>query len=128
MDRHQPGTLSQRGMERRHIGKSDEQLRVLCDFLIVQQRQDAGTAVAAAEAQDGLHRIVAEEIIDIPGPFRIGPGKETIIPSDRRHHLDAITGPFQPGYGRRNILAFIVCGRRCDADAVTAAQCRSPKV
>ena len=97
------------------------------DIFIVQLIEDTRRAVAAIEANNGLDIIVVEQGIDIAGPFRIGPRKETIIPSDRRHHLDAITGPFQPGYGRRNILAFIVRGRRCDADAVTAMQCRSPK-
>lgn len=97
------------------------------DIVIIQFIEDARRAVAAIEANNGLDIIVVEQGIDIAGPVRIGPGKETIIPSDRRRHLDAITGPFQPGYGRRNILAFIVRGRRCDADAVAAAQCRSPK-
>lgn len=97
------------------------------DVIIIQLIEDTRRAVAAIEADNGLDIIVVEQGIDIAGPFRIGPGKETIIPSDRRHHLDAITGPFQPSYGLRNILAFIVRGRRCDADAVAAVQCRSPK-
>lgn len=97
------------------------------DIVVIQLIEDACRAIAAIETEDGLDVIVVEQGVDIAGTFFISAGKETIISGDRRHHLNAISSPFQPGYSCRNILAFVVRRRRGNADTVAAMQCRSPE-
>ena len=97
------------------------------DIVVIQLIEDACRAIAAIETEDGLDVIVVEQGVDIAGPFLIGPGKEAVTPGNRRHQLDAISSPFQPGYSCRNILSFIVRCRRSNADTVAAMQCRSPE-
>lgn len=96
------------------------------DIVVIQLIEDACRAIAAIETEDGLDVIVVEQGVDIAGPFLIGPGKEAVTPGNRRHQLDAITGLFQPVHSRGNILAFIMCRRRGNADTVAAMQSRSP--
>ena len=125
--RDQAAFFPEGNLQRRHITEADDQFRMSGDIVVIQLIEDACRAIAAIETEDGLDVIVVEQGVDIAGPFLIGPGKEAVTPGNRRHQLDAISSPFQPGYSCRNILSFIVRRRRGNADTVAAMQCRSPE-
>ena len=111
-----------RRQQRRDVGVSDDRARPPRERLEVDAVEDAGHAVAAANAPDGVDRRIAERRVEVGQPLVVGAGEVAVVTAGVRAHDRFVIQRTAERLGACYIVSFQQGSRRSHQRDATAAR------
>ena len=125
MERDQPGPPDDAGEQCGDVRVADYRTRVAGERLEVHAVEDASDAVPAAEAPDGVDRVVAKGAVQIGQAILVGPGEIAVVTGGVRRNDGFVIQRTAEQLGAGYIISFQQgSGRRHERNSTAAREPR----
>ena len=99
MESYQSPVAIESSMQGGNIAEAQKDFGMPADHIIIQHGQKPGRTIAAADAENGVHRIIGKKAIDIPGTDFIRSCQMPMPGYAAFPYYDFIAQPFPEGLG-----------------------------